>query len=134
MFESMPPALRKVLFWIPPAAWGLLIFYLSTRPSGPQPSWWFNHADKVIHFVIFSIFSTLLFIAGHFGNRWNYRRAAATALVITALYGLSDEFHQSFTPTRSVDPLDALADTCGGSMAFVTGRMLRKGQTRDEQG
>ncbi|MEZ4273606.1 MAG: VanZ family protein [Myxococcota bacterium] len=32
---------------------------------------------------------------------------------ITILYGLVDEFHQSFVPGRSPDLLDALADAAG---------------------
>ena len=128
----MPPNVRKACFWILPIAWGSFIFFLSTRPAGPQPSWWFNHADKLIHFVLFSIFSTLLFIAGHFGSRWTYRRAAFVALFITVLYGLTDEFHQYFVPSRSVDPLDALADACGGCMAYLSGLVLRRGGDPDE--
>ena len=39
------------------------------------------------------------------------------AIGITSLYGISDEFHQFFTPHRSVDIFDWLADTAGAVTA-----------------
>lgn len=39
------------------------------------------------------------------------------AVGITSLYGLSDEFHQFFTPHRTVDVFDWLADTTGAIAA-----------------
>jgi VanZ family protein len=39
------------------------------------------------------------------------------AIGITSLYGMSDESHQFFTPHRSVDVFDWLADTTGAITA-----------------
>lgn len=41
--------------------------------------------------------------------------------VSTTLYGISDEYHQSFVPGRDVSALDALADGVGG---FLAAQML----------
>jgi VanZ family protein len=46
------------------------------------------------------------------------RRGRLLALLLTTLYGLSDEFHQSFTPGRMADPGDLLADVLGAIAAL----------------
>jgi VanZ family protein len=38
-------------------------------------------------------------------------------IAIAAAYGVSDEFHQSFVPRRSVEAMDVAADTVGASIA-----------------
>ena len=50
------------------------------------------------------------------------------ALLLTALYALSDEYHQSFTPGRSADAGDLLADVLGAVAALwlVRGDYWRK--------
>ncbi len=46
-----------------------------------------------------------------------------SAIFIASLYGITDEFHQSFTPGRSVELVDWLMDTCGATLAvFVYAR------------
>jgi len=39
------------------------------------------------------------------------------AFIFSAVYGLLDEYHQSFVPGRSVDFYDFLAD-CGGALLY----------------
>ncbi|HZG65968.1 MAG TPA: VanZ family protein [Herpetosiphonaceae bacterium] len=46
------------------------------------------------------------------------RHGRLLALLLTALYGLSDEYHQSFTPGRSPDAGDWLADVLGAVAAL----------------
>jgi VanZ family protein len=40
-------------------------------------------------------------------------RVAATALIVTVLYAVSDEFHQSFVPGRDASAYDVLTDATG---------------------
>jgi VanZ family protein len=51
------------------------------------------------------------------------------ALLLCALYAASDEFHQSFVPTRQPAVLDVLLDTCGAGFGLLitwSVRRLRK--------
>ena len=41
------------------------------------------------------------------------------ATSIASLYGISDEFHQSFVPGRTPDVVDWLADTSGALLAVL---------------
>lgn len=111
--------MKRLLFWIPALAWGCFIFVMSNQPAGPKPSWWFNHADKVIHGVFFGIFSLLILLALRKGHRLPFRRAALIAFAAATLYGSSDEIHQMFTPTRTPDWADLLADATGASLVFL---------------
>jgi VanZ family protein len=43
----------------------------------------------------------------------------AATIAIGAAYGISDEFHQSFVPMRSVEAMDVVADTVGASIAAI---------------
>ena len=37
-------------------------------------------------------------------------------IAFAAIYGVTDEIHQAFVPTRSADPWDLLADAAGATM------------------
>jgi VanZ family protein len=56
------------------------------------------------------------------------------SLVLSSLYGVSDEFHQSFVPGRTPDVHDWMADTWGAAMAILvllaTALVLRR-RTRE---
>lgn len=53
------------------------------------------------------------------------------ALILSSLYGVSDEFHQIFTPGRSCDPMDWLVDTCAAAIgAAIVWTLLKKHSSR----
>ncbi|MEO6035690.1 MAG: VanZ family protein [Verrucomicrobiota bacterium] len=57
---------------------------------------------------------------------WNWRDARY-AILISALYAATDEFHQSFVASREGSPWDVLLDTCGATLAiFLFWRIGRK--------
>ena len=47
------------------------------------------------------------------------RRWFLTALILVVVYALSDEFHQSFVPTRGASLYDSLIDSVGGFVGLV---------------
>lgn len=92
-----------------------IIFFLSHQPGDTLhlPAFW--GADKVAHFLAYSTLAATVVFAYSAESRVQrpYLIFVSTVLV-TFLYGLSDEFHQSFIPGRFVSVGDVLADTCGG--------------------
>jgi VanZ family protein len=62
--------------------------------------------DKVVHFSVFGLMATLVL-------RPFRSRHVIWAIVIVSLFGATDELHQSFTPGRSMDYHDWIADTLG---------------------
>jgi VanZ family protein len=104
-----------------------VIFTASSLPASALPkTLLFSGQDKVEHALVYGLLGLLV------ARAWQRRRSgqAATsgtravaafrlvpllaAIAFTVLFGLSDEFHQSFVPGRSVEGLDLLADTTGG--------------------
>ena len=76
------------------------------------------HTDKLVHFAEFGLLCLLICWAlssARIGIKNIYK--LILAIGITSLYGMSDEFHQLFTPNRSVDIFDWLADTAGAIAA-----------------
>jgi VanZ family protein len=60
---------------------------------------------KIAHFFLFSL--VFLFAHRSFGNK-------KQALVFTVLYGISDEIHQNFVPTRTPSIIDIMIDSGAG--------------------
>lgn len=93
--------------------WMGLIFYWSSFPSGKMPMH-FPWEDKLYHAVVFGILAIFYLAAMRPDEQGLERRQALLAGVLAGLYGLTDEYHQSFVPTRVMDFYDMLADLFGG--------------------
>jgi len=73
--------------------------------------------DKIGHFLVFGLLATsLLRTPALKARRWPQLLAA---MLITSGFGAFDEFRQSFTPGRSVEFDDWLADTLGAIVAVL---------------
>ncbi len=92
------------------------------------------HVDKLIHCVEFGLlcFMTCWSLSSaKVGSKEIYK--IILAMGVTSLYGMSDEFHQFFTPHRSVDVFDWLADTVGVVAAgFLWQALAHKLQAREK--
>lgn len=89
-----------------------------------------HHTDKLVHFAVFGLLCLMIcwsLSSVTIGNKWIYK--IILAIGITSLYGASDEFHQFFTPNRSVEIFDWLADTAGA----VTSGLLWQVTTHKRQ-
>lgn len=93
-----------------------MIFALSSIADPPDvPS---VVGDKVGHGLLYFGLGALLAraIAGGWFKPLTIR-AAATAVLLSILYGVSDEMHQLLVPPRSVEMGDVLADAVGSAAA-----------------
>ncbi len=93
-----------------------LIYWLSSKTVLPTPSL-FLHQDKALHFGAYFIMGIL---AWRFFYDYFFIRPVivfSASLVFCSLYGLSDEWHQSYVNGREADFLDWLADTLGALIA-----------------
>ena len=52
--------------------------------------------------------------------------APIVATALSSLYGVTDEFHQIFTPGRSCDPMDWLVDTIAAALGVLICYLLLK--------
>lgn len=110
-------------YWIPLYIYAGLIFYLSSVPK-PLPEVGIPFFDKVLHICEYAVFGLLAARAfKHSSRRTLLENFKLLAILVSILYGISDEFHQGFVPERQFSIFDIIADGIGGTLgAFVYGR------------
>jgi VanZ family protein len=117
-----PPWLRGIVAWTPSLFWAALLFRLSSIPGADLPrlpGWW--SADKFVHGGLYAVFGALCW----FGLRVTWTRPRKPVIdvlaggLFAAIYGITDELHQAFTPGRSPDVFDVMADFVGGLLGAL---------------
>lgn len=109
--------------------WAAAIYYLSDQPSIDIPSA-FRHQDKVLHlaaYFVLGVFSMGMMRMSSSGYRASQ---AILAILLAGLYGLLDEFHQSFVPGRDASALDFIADLTGALLGAGLIFLLARRYTR----
>ena len=109
--------MRRLLLWAPAVAYMALIFFLSSVPGDDLPG---HFWDKGVHFLVYGGLG-VLFLLPVTEARVDRLTAgsALLAVLFATLYGGFDEIHQSFTPDRTPDWHDLLADCLGASLGVV---------------
>ena len=70
-----------------------------------------------MHYVAYlALALTIAYGMGRLAAEW---RGCLLNIVVCVLYGITDEWHQSFVPMRSPDPLDLLHDCMGAAAASL---------------
>jgi len=119
------PSLEKFLrYWLPVWILCMAIFIQSSFPSPEQlPD--FNYSDKLLHVGAYAVLSALFFRAiraGKPSSKTVY--TIMLCVVFTTLYGVSDEVHQHFVPSRSADMMDVMADFIGSVLGAISGAVF----------
>lgn len=133
-----------MLRWLPPISWMALIFFASTgagsaqntsRIIGPLLRWIFGaitdetvwriqfYIRKTGHAVGYGILAILCWRALAKARRWTLKewqaRSAWLAWGIASLYAVTDEWHQSFNPSRGASGWDVLLDSIGAALGLL---------------
>ena len=112
--------MKRIIYnWGPVLVLASGIYIISAFPQGIFiPS----GLDKVIHFLEFALLgfftARAILLSGNLG-RWT---GIGLAALIAALWGVLDEFHQSFGPGRQASLGDGIADALGalaGALSFA---------------
>lgn len=90
------------------------IFFLSSRSQLPDLDGGRDIQSIAGHFGAYAALGASLAVLLRWLG-WSPVRALLVAIVIATLYGVTDEFHQSFVPNRNTDPKDVLVDFLGAS-------------------
>jgi VanZ family protein len=109
-----------------------VLLWLNPRMSEETIEEWHHVIRKCAHFCEYAMLGFLVWRVVHLDPTFSTASAARQywlALLFCALYASSDEFHQSFVPSRQPAVLDVLLDTCGaffGLLMTWSVRRLRK--------
>ena len=126
MTQSLDASLRPLrrwpllYYWLPLVAWMGLIFWLSSQPEPldlPEP-WQKSLVGISGHVLGYAGLGILWWRALAAGQSASARRTLALALLLTTLYAISDEYHQTFVPGRSGTPADVLIDAAGAVLGL----------------
>ncbi len=122
----MPQRWKTALsLWVPVLAWAGVIYFFSSRPDLPRidEPWLELLLRKLAHVTEYAIFGALL--ARAVGAR---KGQVVLASALGAVYAASDEWHQTFVPTRKGNPLDVVLDTAAVLLgAFIYTRLYPRG-------
>jgi len=94
----------------------LFLYWLSDQSSLKPFDFGFDYQDKLYHAGAYSIMGLL---AWRSFKHWFSSPIilALLSIAFCSLYGLSDEWHQSFVAGRESDSADWVADTIGAGLA-----------------
>ena len=112
----------KILkFWGPVLVWAGIIFLFSARPVIPasQIFWKDFIVKKTAHVVEYAFLALLIYRALK-ESGVSKSNAGLWAIFFSVVYGLTDEFHQSFTPGREPRVRDVFFDTIGAILSIYS--------------
>jgi VanZ family protein len=120
---------RALWLWGPVAAYLVAIFLESSVSQVPElPT---AVTDKDAHGFLYAGLA-LLILRALAGASWRNVTipAGVAAVVLSAAYGATDEFHQRFVPGRTADLLDLAADTAGAAAAVAVVWLIARWRRR----
>lgn len=107
--------------WTPVLFWMIVIFTFSSIQVGSTSEFYWKDfvVKKTAHIFEYGILATLVYRA-LINSKIEKKKAMWYSVLFAFIYGLTDEFHQSFTPGRGPKFTDVLIDTTGASI-FIFG-------------
>ncbi len=110
----MKPSKKAFGRWSLVIAYAAFIFFMSSLPHPLPESVQKYFSDWILHGVEYGVFGFLLVRA----LQSSFEKQSRSFLLITALilgifYGISDEWHQSFIPSRDSSVRDVAVDGLG---------------------
>lgn len=110
---------RFLRYWLPVLCWVALIFFLSSIQGSSLSD--FGSLDffvkKGAHITEYAILYLLIFRA--IGTLVVPRKALVIAAIVSVLYAISDEYHQTFVPLREGTARDVVIDSIGAFLMYL---------------
>ena len=114
MIEKRQSKLKNFLiYWLPLIFYCLAIFIQSGRP-GLEKIPDVRFLDKFLHFFAYGRLGVLFYRAYETLPLKKFKKLLIFISIASAtLYGISDEIHQYYVPSRYADLMDVIANTIG---------------------
>ncbi|TMV46103.1 hypothetical protein FE783_27150 [Paenibacillus mesophilus] len=117
--------MNRLLRFLPAIVWMAVIFYMSHQTDNdlgtllPFFQQWFPWMTSFDwgHFIVYFVLAVTFYWA--LLPRSSTWSGKALVVLLCLLYGVTDEYHQSFVPGRSPDVLDLRNDAIGAALAML---------------
>ena len=122
-------------YQLPPVLWVVIIYFLSAIPNPHFKFTFPPGTDNVVHAIIYFVLCWLARRAFYNQNYFLMLRNGSFlgAFIFSVVYGLLDEYHQTFVPGRSAEFYDLLADTGGALLYIAIAWMLHRPEGADPE-
>jgi VanZ family protein len=118
-------AIHWKITWVLTLSYMSIIFLLSSLSYPKQPFPSEPYIPVIEHIIEYAVLGFLLSIALKKGSGRLQKRMVLLAILLAAVYGISDEVHQFFVPGRTASFYDVLADSVGAVMGSAVRILLK---------
>lgn len=109
---------------------GLCVFIFTlSSVSGSDLQVPFQLKDKILHVGAYGLLSMAWIWGFRIAFQWRWPIAILFGMAVGIIFGATDEYHQSFTPGRSPEFLDWVADAVGALGAGLFFFLIHKRST-----
>lgn len=116
-----------IRYWLPVVLWAGVIFGFSSHPVATTSQFYWRDfiVKKTAHLIEYAVLALLLYRALA-GSGMEKKRAGVWAVIISLVYAISDEWHQSFVPGREPKVRDVVIDGLGSGLGvYLSNHQLR---------
>lgn len=125
---GLPPLLERTLRVAPAVLYLVFTWFASSQSADSLPS---NVSDRIAHFGEYALLALLLvFALTAFETPRVTSSALLKAAALSIAWGLLDEYHQSFVPTRDSSFRDVISDVAGTAAAVGMVALLARYERR----
>jgi VanZ family protein len=112
---------RLFKFWGPPFVLVCLLFYSSSRPAVivSEIYWPDFFVKKIGHMIVYGLLFLLIYRALKNSVGKSLSKPELVAYILTFLYGVSDEYHQTLTPGRQGLIRDMMINGFGAGLVWL---------------
>ena len=118
--------IKKIVHFIPSILIMFLIFFLSSRSStgigGSRTQQFLIH--KTLHIIVYALLSASFYYAFSTSTLVATKYIFILSVILTFLYGITDEIHQTFVPGRGGKFSDTLFDLIGAFLGTYLYQIL----------
>jgi VanZ family protein len=113
--------MKKIIAWAPVIMWMGVIFFMSSRQriSVSQDSDVNFLFFKTLHIIEYAFLYLLCVRAFRMGSRVERKNIYGAAFILTVVYAITDELHQTLVPTREGHVRDVIIDAVGAGISWI---------------
>jgi VanZ family protein len=118
---------RFLRYWFPVLFYCLIIFVQSSYPT-VHKTYDLPYIDKLLHLAGYAMLG-VLFFRGFKNSRFknDFASIRTVSILLTGIYGATDELHQYYVPYRTADIWDVISDLSGGFIGvYIYQALLKK--------